>query len=127
MPCCLRKSKNRAFEYYKQGETDDSVRQDVVNIVASWSGKETDYVDTYLYGGVTKYATDPNTAGIVKYVEAANNSGLLQSAGIDFSTYDIKQNVDSSVYGQAITELADANPDNAFYASLLEQYNTDNQ
>lgn len=121
------KARIRAFEYYKQGETDDSVRQDVVNIVASWSGKETDYVDTYLYGGVTRYATDPNTAGIVKYVEAANNSGLLQSAGIDFSTYDIKQNVDSSVYGQAITELADENPDNTFYASLLEQYNTDNQ
>lgn len=120
------KARIRAFEYYKQGETDDSVRQDVVNIVASWSGKETDYVDTYLYGGVTKYATDPNTAGIVKYVEAANNSGLLQSAGIDFSTYDIKQNVDSSVYGQAITELADANPDNTFYASLLEQFNQDN-
>lgn len=120
------KARIRAFEYYKQGETDDSVRQDVVNIVASWSGKETDYVDTYLYGGVTKYATDPNTAGIVKYVEAANNSGLLESAGIDFSTYDIKQNVDSSVYGQAITDLADANPDNAFYASLLEQFNQDN-
>ena len=120
------KARIRAFEYYKQGETDDSVRQDVVNIVASWSGKETDYVDTYLYGGVTKYATDPNTVGIVKYVEAANNSGLLQSAGIDFSTYDIKQNVDSSVYGQAITELADANPDNTFYASLLEQFNQDN-
>ena len=121
------KARIRAFEYYKQGETDDSVRQDVVNIVASWSGKETDYVDTYLYGGVTKYATDPNTAGIVKYVEAADNSGLLQSAGIDFATYDIKQNVDASAYGQAITELAQANPDNAFYASLLEQYNTDNQ
>lgn len=121
------KARIRAFEYYKQGETEDSVRQDVVNIVASWSGKETDYVDTYLYGGVTRYATDPNTAGIVKYVEAADNSGLLQSAGIDFATYDIKQNVDVSAYGQAITELAQENPDNAFYASLLEQYNTDNQ
>ncbi len=121
------KARIRAFEYYKQGETDDSVRQDVVNIVASWSGKETDYVDTYLYGGVTKYATDPNTAGIVKYIEAADNSGLLQSSGIDFATYDIKQNVDASAYGQAITELAQENPDNAFYASLLEQYNTDNQ
>ena len=120
------KARIRAFEYYKQGETDDSVRQDVVNIVASWSGKETDYVDTYLYGGVTRYATDPNTAGIVKYVEAADNSGLLQSAGIDFATYDIKQNVDASAYGQAITELAQENPDNAFYASLLEQFNQDN-
>ena len=121
------KARIRAFAYYKQGETDDSVRQEVVRIIVSWSGKESDYVDTYLYGGVTKYATDPNTAGIVKYVEAANNSGLLQSAGIDFATYDIKQNIDASVYGQAITELAEEQPDNAFYATLLEQYNTDNQ
>ena len=121
------KARIRAFAYYKQGETDDTVRQDVVGIVSSWSGKETDYVDTYLYGGVTKYATDPNTAGIVKYVEAANNSGLLQSAGIDFATYDIKQNVDASVYGEAITELAEADPDNSFYASLLEQFNADNK
>ena len=121
------KARIRAFAYYKQGETDDTVRQDVVGIVSSWSGKETDYVDTYLYGGVTKYATDPNTAGIVKYVEAANNSGLLQSAGIDFATYDIKQNVDASVYGEAITELAEAAPDNSFYASLLEQFNADNK
>lgn len=117
----------RAFEYYKQGETDDSVKKDVVNTVAAYSGKEADYVETYLYGGVTKYATDPNKKGIVKYVEAAANSGLLDSAGIDFKDYDITKNIDTSIYEEALNKLIKDYPDNSFYAGLLEQFNRDNK
>ena len=116
----------RAFEYYKAGETDEEIRANVVNIVVKWSGKEPDYVETYLYGGVTKYAVDPNTAGIIKYVEAANNSGLLKSAAIDFGTYDITANIDTSAYLSALNSLVEENPDNAFYAQLLEEYNAAN-
>lgn len=116
----------RAFEYYKQGETDDTVKDDVVSIVSNYSGKEADYVETYLYGGVTKYDTDPNTNGIVKYVEAANNSGALQSSAIDFGTYDITQNIDTTAYETALNNLVNREPDNEFYASLSEHYNSDN-
>lgn len=116
----------RAFEYYKAGETDADIKADVVNIVTNYSGKEADYVETYLYGGVTKYAVDPNTSGIVKYVEAANNSGLLSGSGVDFATYDIKQNIDTSAFEKAITSLVEREPDNAFYAEVLEQYHSDN-
>ena len=112
----------RAFEYYKAGETDETIRADVIGIVSKWSGKEPDYVETYLYGGVTKYAVDPNTNGIVKYVEAANNSGLLKSSGIDFSTYDIRSNIDTSAFSAAINALVEAYPDNAFYAEILAQF-----
>ncbi len=117
----------RAFEYYKQGETDEAVRKDVVDTVVNYSGKEADYVETYLYGGVTKYATDPNEKGIVKYVEAAVNSGLLSSAGIDFGTYDIKQNIDTSAYAQAINDLVEREPENEFYAQLKTQFEADNE
>ena len=117
----------RAFDYYKQGETDEAIKQDVVDTVASYSGKEADYVETYLYGGVTKYATDPNTKGIVKYVEAATNSGLLASAGVDFATYDITQNIDVSVYEEAINALVEREPDNQTYAELLAQFEADNK
>lgn len=116
----------RAFEYYMRGESDESIRRDVVKIVSDYSGKDAAYVETYLYGGVTKYATDPNTKGIIQYVEAAVNSGLLSSAGIDFSEYDITQNIDSSVYGEAIHGLVEREPDNAFYQKLLEQFEADN-
>ena len=94
--------------------------------IAAYSGKEADYVETYLYGGITKYATDPNTNGIVKYVEAATNSGLLSSAGVDFATYDIKQNIDVSAYEQALSNLVARDPGNEFYAALLEQFHSDN-
>lgn len=116
----------RAFEYYKTGETNEEVREDVVKTIAAYSGKEADYVETYLYGGITKYATDPNTNGIVKYVEAATNSGLLSSAGVDFATYDIKQNIDVSAYEQALSNLVARDPGNEFYAALLEQFHSDN-
>lgn len=117
----------RAFEYYKQGETDEAVRKDVVDTVVNYSGKEADYVEIYLYGGVTKYATDPNEKGIVKYVEAAVNSGLLSSAGIDFGTYDITQNIDTSAYAQAINDLVEREPENEFYAQLKTQFEADNE
>lgn len=117
----------RAFDYYKQGETDEAIKQDVVDIVANYSGKEADYVETYLYGGVTKYATDPNTKGIVKYVQAVTNSGLLASAGVDFATYDITQNIDVSAYEEAINALVEREPDNQTYAELLTQFEADNK
>ena len=116
----------RAYEYYKQGETDSAVRENIIKIVADYSGKEADYVETYLYGGVTKYSTDPNTTGIQKYVQAAYNSGALSSAAIDFGTYDITQNVDTSAYKTALDNLIAANPDNSFYAELLTLYNSSN-
>lgn len=117
----------RAFDYYKQGETDEAIKQDIVDTVANYSGKEADYVETYLYGGVTKYATDPNTKGIVKYVQAATNSGLLASAGVDFATYDITQNIDVSAYEEAINALVEREPDNQTYAELLTQFEADNK
>ncbi len=116
----------RAFEYYTQGVEDETIRAEVVGIVADYSGKESDYVETYLYGGVTKYATDPNTNGVISYVEAAANSGLLSGSGVDFLEYDITQNVDSSAYGEAINALVEREPDNEFYQELLEQFETDN-
>ena len=116
----------KAFEYYKQGETDAAVKADVVKTVAEYSGKEPDYVETYLYGGVTKFAVDPNTKGIQKYVEAAYNSGVFTGNAVDFGSYDITQNVNTSAYKQALDQLIAANPDNAFYKSLADQYHNAN-
>ena len=116
------KARIKAFEYYKKGETDATVKADVVKTVADYSGKESDYVETYLYGGVTKFAVDPNTSGIKKYVQAAYNSGLFTGNAVDFGTYDITQNVNTTAYKKALDELIAANPDNTFYNELLTEY-----
>ena len=83
-------------------------------------------METVLYGGVTKYAVDPNTAGIVSYVEAAYNSGALAGNATDFSQYDIRQNVSTGAYLEALNNLIAREPDNAFYQELLAQYNAAN-
>ena len=98
----------------------------MVKIVSNYSGKEASYVETYLYGGVTKYSNDPNSNGIAKYVIAAYNSGALSSSEIDFSTYDINQNIDTSAYKTALNNLIAKDPDNAFYGELLTLYNESN-
>lgn len=116
----------RAFEYYKKGETDATVKADVINTVAKYSGKEKDYVETYLYGGITKYAIDPNTKGIVDYVKAANNSGVFSKSATDFSKYDIKQNIDTTAYKKALDNIIAKNPSNEFYKSLLKEYEAAN-
>ena len=115
-----------AFEYYKQGETDENVRSNVIKTVSDYTGKESDYVETCLYGGVSKYAVDPNTAGIVSYVKAAYNSGALAGNATDFSKYDITQNVDTGAYLEALNNLIAREPDNAFYQELLTQYKAAN-
>lgn len=120
------KARIKAFEYYKLGETDATVKADVVKIAADYSGKELDYVETYLYGGVTKLAVDPNATGIAKFIEAANNSGLLASSATDFGTYDISKDIDTSAYKAALDALIAENPDNAFYADLLAEYKAAN-
>lgn len=116
------KARIRAWEYYKKGETDDTVKADVVKIVSDYSGKESDYVETYLYGGVTKFSCDPNASGIKSYSKAVYNSGALADAGIDFNTYDISQNISDDVYKNALDELVKEQPDNEFYASLEKLY-----
>ena len=116
----------RAFEYYKQGETDENVRSNVIKTVSDYTGKESDYVETCLYGGVSKYAVDPNTAGIVSYVKAVYNSGALAGNATDFSKYDITQNVDTGAYLEALKNLIVREPDNAFYQELLTQYKAAN-
>lgn len=121
------KARIRAFEFYKKGETDQAVQDEVIKIITDYSGKETDYVKTYLYGGVTKYSTDPNEKGIIAYVDAAVKSGALSSAAIDFGSYDIKQNVNTDNYEKALKELIEENKDNTFYADLLKKYEEDNQ
>ena len=106
--------------------TDPEIRSKVVQTVVDYTGKETEYVETCLYGGVTKYAVDPNTAGIVSYVEAAYNSGALAGNATDFGSYDIRQNVSTGAYLEALNNLIAREPDNAFYLELLAQFNAAN-
>ena len=63
---------------------------------------------------------DPNTNGIAKSYD------LMQSIGYINSTVDIRDHVDTSVYKQALDELAKQHPENAVYQQLEADYPNQN-
>ena len=109
----------RAWEFY----ANEANQNRVVDIVSDYSGKEKDYVRTYLYGGVTNFSTDPNSKGIEAYVTAALNAGVLKQ------NVDVSGNISTGAYKEALDSLIAENPTNAFYQktlALYNQYNTKN-
>lgn len=110
------KARIRAWEYYSI----ESNQESVVNIVANYSGKEADYVRTYLYGGVTKFSTDPNKKGINAYKTAALNAGIIKS------DIDLSSNISTGAYKEAIETLANNNKTNTFYQEKLALFNAYN-
>lgn len=112
------KARIRAWEYLE----DEKNRQEVVDIVSNYIHKEKDYVENYLYNGITKWSVDPNVKGIINYTEALKNAGILKKEINDISSY-----VSIGAYEKAITDLNKDNPNNAFYSSKLSLYNQYNK
>ena len=51
---------------------------------------------------------------------------MFTGNAVDFGSYDITQNINTTAYKQALDQLIAQNPDNAFYAGLLTQYTESN-
>jgi NitT/TauT family transport system substrate-binding protein len=62
------------------------------------------------------YSPDPNKKAIVQWWHMLNTIGYIKS------DENIEQHIDTSVYKQALDELAKENPDNKNYRDLLEFY-----
>ncbi len=112
------KARIRAWEFIE----DESNRKEVVNIVADYIKKEKDYVENYLYGGITKWSVDPNTKGIETYKNALKNAGVLKNDIENITSY-----VDVTAYETAINYLATTYPDNKFYKDKLALFNEYNK
>lgn len=111
------KARIRAWKYIE----DPNNTEDVVNVVADYIQKEKDYVQNYLYGGITKWSVDPNKKGISTYKNALKNAGVLKADIEDISAY-----VEVGAYEEALTSLKNQNPNDSFYTSkfaLFNEYN----
>ena len=112
------KARIRAWEYIEN----EANTSDVVNIVSNYIHKEKDYVQNYLYGGITKWSVDPNTKGIKTYTAALKNAGVLKNEIADVTSY-----VDTKAYKQALDALVKEKPSNKFYqdkTTLFTTYNS---
>lgn len=112
------KARIRAWEFIDN----EANKDEVVEIVSDYIGKEEDYVENYLYGGITKWSVDPNTRGIATYTDALKNAGVLKNEISDITSY-----VEAGAYEEAITYLASTYPTNAFYQDKLNLFNTYNK
>ena len=114
------KARIRAWEFIENPANTD----EVVRIVSDYIGKDEDYVENYLYTGITKWSIDPNKKGIETYKNALKNAGVLTNDIQDILSY-----VDTSLYKSALDQLHEANPNNAFYndkLNLFDEYNVTN-
>lgn len=108
----------RAWEYYE----DEANRDEVVKILADYSGQTEDYVSNYLFVNRTVLTLDPNEKGVITFYDSLSSSGYF-----DGSAVDISEHIDTSVYAEALQTVLDRDPDDAFFQNNLEiyrEYNT---
>ena len=107
----------RAWEYYE----DESNRDEIIKLLADFSGQTEEYVENYLFVNRTVLTLDPNKKGVETYYESLKDSGYFDNTDVDVSDH-----IDTSVYSDALNTLLEREPDNTFYQSKLElfrQYN----
>ncbi len=107
----------RAWEYYE----DESNRDEIIKLLADFSGQTEEYVENYLFVNRTVLTLDPNKKGVETYYESLKDSGYFDNTDVDVSDH-----IDTSVYSDALNTLLKREPDNAFYQNKLElfqQYN----
>lgn len=107
----------RAFEYYNQEENHD----ECVRILSEQSGQDEDYVRAYIYEN-TKYTLDPNINGLQSLFDML----LLGNYIEDVTVTEIADSVDTTLYQDALQILTEREPDNEFYKTLQEQFETNN-
>lgn len=112
------KARIRAWEYIE----DTKNTADVVKIVAEYIQKEEDYVENYLYGGITKWSVDPNKKGIETYKNALKNAGVLKNDIEDITSY-----VELGAYEAALNALIAEYPNNTFLQDKLALFNDYNK
>ncbi len=84
----------RAWEYYE----DEANHDEIVSILADFSGQTEDYVDEYLFVNRTVLTLDPNESGVITYYNSLEDSGFFDG-GTDV---DVEDHIDTSVYSEAL-------------------------
>ena len=103
----------RAWEYYE----DENNRDNIVKLLAEFSGQTEQYVSDLLFVNRTVLTLDPNEKGIITYYNSLDSIGYF-----DGSAADIEDHIDTSVYAEALQTVLERYPDDAFFQDKLELY-----
>lgn len=103
----------RAWEYFE----DEANREEVVSLIAEYSGQDEDYVEEYLFTNRTSLSLDPNEYGVIDYYNS-----LIDMDYFDSDDVDITEHIDTAVYAEALEAILERDPENEFFLEALEVY-----
>lgn len=112
------KANLRALEYFE----DEANQQDIVTILADFSGQTEEYVHEYFFENRTFLTLDPNKDGVEEFYQSLQDSGFFEES----TDVDVSDHINVAIYKQALDEIAAEYPDDAFYQEQLqifEEYN----
>lgn len=109
------KANLRALEYYE----DEANQDEIVSILADFSGQTEDYVYEYLFVNRTFLTLDPNRSGVITFYDSLNSSGFFP----EDTDEDVNEHIDTEVYKEALDEMIAEYPDNEFLQDQLDIYN----
>lgn len=103
----------RAWKYFE----DEANQQEIVKLLAEFSGQTEEYVTDYLFVNRTFMTLDPNESGVITFYQSLGDSGYF-----DASAVDVADQIDTSIYAEALSEVLERYPDDEFYQDKLELY-----
>lgn len=108
------KANLRAWNYFENPAN----RENVIKLLAEFSGQEPSYINQYFFVNHTLLTLDPNTNGISNFYTAMINSDYFTGK----TPVDIENFIDSSIYKEALDAVAKENPNDEFYKAALKNY-----
>lgn len=109
------KANLRAFKYFY----DEANREEIIRILAEFSGQTEEFVNNYFFVNSTTLTLDPNKSGIETYYQALINSGYFE----DDTDVNISAHINTEIYKTALDEIIEEYPDDEFYQEQLEIFN----
>lgn len=106
----------RAYETYLND------RETTISTLVEYSGQDEGYVEAAMYNGVMIPGLDPNTHKIEELYEAMKGNGDIDAA----TEVDIAEQVDASIYKDALEIMKDRFETEGLYDELIKAYEENN-
>ncbi len=111
MTACL-----RAYEVYRNDP------QTAIDALVNYSGQTAEYVEAVMYHGAMVISLDPNRNRVDDFYQVMKANGDIDAA----TTYELKDQVDITIYEDALNEMLDRNPEDEIMLQLQEEFKENN-
>lgn len=107
----------RGYQYYLENE------EETLDILEAYAGQDRDFLKAQVYGTddytpVMRLSLDPDKTACIDFYSAMANLGEIpDTVDVDWDSYVV-----SDVYGSALNELAQREPDTQLWADLLTYF-----